>query len=59
MQWNLQQWLESLVWIAQTYLSVLVGFAVGVAGLGRFARRGEPARYASGEPILTTGVAIR
>ncbi len=38
MQWTSQQWLESLVWIARTYVFVLVGFAVAAAALGRFTR---------------------
>ncbi|MBN8508327.1 MAG: ABC transporter ATP-binding protein/permease [Burkholderiales bacterium] len=41
MQWTSQQWLESLVWIARTYLFVLVGFALVAAGLGRFTRWGR------------------
>ncbi|MFN3959306.1 MAG: Y-family DNA polymerase, partial [Parvularculaceae bacterium] len=41
MQWTSQQWLESLVWIARTYVVVLVGFAVVAAALGRFTRWGR------------------
>lgn len=48
MHWTTHEWIDSGVWIARTYLFVLLGVVVVGAGLGRFTRWGRQFRRLAG-----------